>query len=72
METNMNFNLPLTFQQIAEIVRRLPKSEQRQLAMFLQKEVEKDHDFTQTHFATEAILSQDWLNPEEEKAWLHL
>jgi hypothetical protein len=72
MEAIINFNVPLTFQQVAEIVRQLPKSEQRQLATFLQKEVKKDKDFTQTHFASQAILSQDWLNPEEEKAWLHL
>lgn len=72
MEVIINFNVPLTFQQVTEIVKQLPKPEQRQLATFLQKEVKKDKDFAQTHFASQAILSQDWLNPEEEKAWLHL
>ena len=72
MEAIINFNVPLTFQQVAEIVKQLPKPEQRQLATFLQKEVQKDKDFTQTHLASQAILSQDWLNSEEEKAWLHL
>jgi hypothetical protein len=70
MEATLNFNLPLTFQQVAEMVRQMPKPEQLQLAKFLQKEVKKET--TQTHFASQAMLAQDWLNQEEEQAWQHL
>ncbi|MDZ7896703.1 MAG: hypothetical protein U5N85_01550 [Arcicella sp.] len=43
-----------------------------QLANLSKKEVEKETDIVQTHFASQAILVQDWLNLEEEKAWQHL
>lgn len=72
MEATLNFNLPMTFQQVAEIVRQLPKSEKIQLSNLLKKEVKKEKDTVQTHFASQAILAQDWLNSEEEKAWQHL
>ena len=73
MEAILNFNLPLSFQQIAEMVRQLPKPEKIQLAKLLQSEVEQtEKGSPQTHFASQAILGQDWLNQEEEKAWQHL
>ena len=72
MEATLNLNLPMTFQQVAEIVRQLPKSEKIQLSNLLKKEVKKEKDTVQTHFASQAILAQDWLNSEEEKAWQHL
>ena len=73
MEAKLNFNLPLSFQQIAEMVKQLPKPEKIQLAKLLKKEVKQsEKDMTQTHFASQAILAQDWLNQEEEKAWQHL
>ncbi len=70
MEAKLNFNLPLTFQQVAEIVRQLPKPEQLQLTKLLQKEVKKEA--VQTHFASQTVLAEDWLNQEEEQAWQHL
>ena len=73
MEATLNFNLPLSFQQVAEMVRQLPKPEKMQLAKLLQQEVKQsEKDSTQTHFASQAILAQDWLDQEEEKAWQHL
>ncbi|MEA5138016.1 hypothetical protein [Arcicella rigui] len=71
MEAILNFNIPLTFQQIAEIVKQLPKKEQADLVKILQKEV-MEKETIQTHFATESILAKEWLNPEEESAWQHL
>ncbi|MFN4145513.1 MAG: hypothetical protein ACK4GN_06795 [Runella sp.] len=70
METTQNLNLSLTFQQVTEILRHLPKSEQLQLVKFLQKEVNKEP--IQTHFASQSILAEEWLNQEEEQAWQHL
>ena len=73
MEVILNFNLPLSFQQIAEMVRQLPKPEKVQLAKLLQSEVKQSEKGSpQTHFASQVILAQDWLNQEEEKAWQHL
>lgn len=68
MEPTMNFNLPLTFEQVALIARQLPKTERRKLVELLQKE----KDLVQTHFASQDTLAVDWLNPEEDKAWQHL
>ena len=73
METILNFNLPLSFQQVTEMVRQLPTTEKLQLANILQKEVKQsEKDFIQTHFASQNILAKDWLNLEEDKAWQHL
>lgn len=73
MEAILNFNLPLSFQQVAEMVRQLPKSEKIQLAKLLQKEMKQlEKDVAQTHFASQAVLAQDWLNQEEEQAWQDL
>ncbi len=71
MEAILNFNIPLTFQQIAEIVKQLPKKEQATLVKILQKEV-KEKETIQTNFASESILAKEWLNPDEESAWQHL
>jgi hypothetical protein len=70
METQ-NFNIPLTFQQVAYIVKQLPSSEKIRLAEILEKEVKKD-DFLLTHIASQNVLSQDWLSHEEDQAWQHL
>jgi hypothetical protein len=73
MEVILNFNLPLSFQQVADMVRQLPKTEKIELAKILQKDIKNTkQDITQTHFASQAILAQDWLNQEEENAWQHL
>lgn len=66
-----NFNLPLTFQQVADIVKQLPKSEKKILVDLLNKD-ELDCDSTHTHLASQKILEQDWLNQEEDQAWQHL
>ncbi len=29
-------------------------------------------ELTETHFASQATLAKDWLNPEEDEAWQHL
>jgi hypothetical protein len=29
-------------------------------------------DRVETHFASESVLSKDWLTPEEDRAWAHL
>jgi ribosome recycling factor len=64
------YNLPLTFNQIALLVRQLPEEEQRQLVKILEKAAKKEK--IETHFASQDVLAQDWLNAEEEKAWQHL
>lgn len=69
MEAVMNFNLPLTFEQVAQIVKQLSKPEQQQIVALLQK---GEKESVQTYFASEAALAQDWLSPEEDEAWKHL
>lgn len=64
----MNFSLPLTFEQVAQIARQLPKPERKKLVELLKEE----KDSVQTHLASQAILAQDWLTPEEDRAWQHL
>lgn len=68
MKSTMIFNLPLTFEQVAQIARQLPKSERRRLVELLQTE----KDLVNTHLASQDTLAEDWLNPEEDKAWQHL
>lgn len=68
MASTMNFNLPLTFEQVAQIARQLPKPEREKLAEMLQQE----KDAVQTHLASQATLGQDWLTLEEDSAWQHL
>ncbi len=68
MTSTMNFNLPLTFEQVAQIARQLPKPERKKLVELLQEE----EDSVQTHFASQAVLGQEWLSSEEDKAWQHL
>jgi hypothetical protein len=73
METALNFNPPLTFLQVAEIVKQLPKPEKAKLAKLLQSEVkQKNKNVIETHFASQSVLAKDWLNPEEDLAWQHL
>ena len=73
MGAPLNFDLPLSFQQLAEIVRQLPLPQKIQLVKLLQTEVNpSEEDSTQTHFASQVALAKDWLNQEEENAWQHL
>lgn len=75
METKkVNINLPLTFNQIVNLVNQLPYKEKRQLSEFLQKETQQDteKEKIQTHFASEKVLAKDWLLPEEDEAWKDL
>ncbi len=73
MDTTLNFNVPLTFLQVTEIVKQLPNPEKAQLAKLLQREVkEKSNNNIETHFASQSVLAKDWLNPEEDLAWQDL
>jgi len=70
----VNVNLPLDFNQIVNLVNQLPYKEKLKLSEFLKKETRQDteKEKIQTHFASEKVLSRDWLLPEEDEAWKDL
>lgn len=71
---NLNINIPLNFNQVVDIVRQLPFKEKLKLSEVLQKETQlkMGSDTILTHFASEKVLSKDWLLPEENEAWKDL
>lgn len=76
MENNLKLYLPLSFEQVLELVRQLSTEEKQKLINLIQKDKE-DTPFlveepTLTHFASEKILAKDWLSPEEDEAWQDL
>ncbi len=72
--TDLKINLPLSFNQVVEIIKQLPYSEKLKLSEVLEKETrqKKERDTTLTHFASEKVLAKDWLLPEEDEAWKDL
>jgi len=71
---DLNIQLPLSFSQVVEIIKQLPYSEKRKLSALLEKETKQlqDSDQTLTHYASEKVLANDWLLPEEDEAWKDL
>ncbi len=72
---NLNINLPLNFNQIVDLVMQLPYNEKLKLSEVLKKETtkqKKKNDNILTHFASEKVLANDWLLPEEDEAWKDL
>ncbi len=67
-------NLPLSFNQLVNLVRQLPENEKIKLSELLLKEAKKDmeDDKTYTHNASENVLAEDWLLREEDEAWKNL
>lgn len=71
---NLNINLPLNFNQIINLVRQLPYKEKLKLSEVLKKETmqKTENDNILTYFASEKVLANDWLLPEEDEAWKDL
>ena len=67
-------NMPISYQQLYELVSQLPVMEKQKLFTSLLKEkIDKPGDnFIYTHFASEKSLAKDWLSSEEDKAWKDL
>ena len=75
METvNLNINLPLSFNQVINIIKQLPYNEKLRLSEVLKNETKQkpENDKVLTHFASEKVLARDWLLPEEDEAWIDL
>lgn len=73
MENNLKLYLPLSFEQVIELVRQLSAEEKQKLISLIQKErMSSVEEPTLTHFASEKILAKDWLSPEEDEAWQDL
>ncbi len=72
--SELNINLPLSFNQVIELVRQMPYLEKLRLVEMLKKETRQmpDTDKVVTHLASEKILANDWLLPEEDEAWKDL
>jgi hypothetical protein len=71
---NLNINLPLSFNQVVEIIKQLPYKEKLKLSEVLKKETKLNQgaDKVLTHLASEKVLAKDWLLPEEDEAWKDL
>jgi len=64
-------NIPLTYNQLIQLVKQLPSVEKQKLLISLIRESfnKPQDDSIFTHFASEKVLSKDWLSPEEDDAW---
>ena len=67
-------NIPISYQQLYQLVKQLPVIEKKKLFNTLLKEgLEKSgDDSVYTHFASEISLAKDWLTSEEDEAWKDL
>ena len=67
-------NIPISYNQLFQLVRKLPVVEKQRLLISLIKESfgSPGDDTTLTHFASEKSLAKDWLSPEEDEAWKDL
>ena len=63
-----------SYNQLFQLVRKLPVVEkQRLLTSLIKESFSKPGDDTiMTHFASEKALAKDWLSPEEDQAWKDL
>ena len=72
--TDFKINLPLSFEQVVDIIRQLSVKEKRKLTEILKKESNKYPENNQilTHISSEDVLSKDWLSDSEDEAWKNL
>lgn len=75
----VSINFSLNFNQVVDIIKKLPLNEKLKLSEVLEKETQQslkgsgaENDKISTHFASEKVLAKDWLLPEEDKAWKDL
>ena len=71
---NINIDLPLSFNQIVELIKQLPFKEKEKLRDLLNDDIDlsSEDDKIKTYFASENVLAKDWLLPEEDEAWKDL
>jgi len=65
-------SIKLEFSQLLEAICELSETEKQKLILFLNRPLDKNDKITQTHFASENVLSKDWLDEKEDKAWENL
>ena len=67
-------NIPISYQQLYQLVKQLPVIEKKKLFSSLLKEgLEKSgDDSVYTHFASEKSLAKDWNTSDEDEAWKDL
>jgi hypothetical protein len=67
-------NIPISYQQLYQLVKQLPVIEKKKLFNTLLKEGlgKPADDSVYTHFASEISLAKDWLTSEEDEAWKDL
>jgi len=72
--STISINLPLTFNQLVDIVKQLPYKEKLKLCEVLRKETMQNsvNEGIMTYVASEKVLSKDWLLPQEDEAWKDL
>jgi len=68
---NININLPLSFNQLIEMIKQLPLNKKLELKEVLTEEI-NDNDEIKTYSASETTLLKDWMLQEEEEAWKDL
>jgi hypothetical protein len=67
-------NIPISYDLLFQLVRKLSVAEKQKLLTSLIKESfsKTDDDTIFTHFASEKSLAKDWLSSEEDQAWKDL
>lgn len=67
-------NIPISYDQLFQLIRQLPVVEKQKLLTALIKEnfSKPEDDAIMTHFASEKALAKEWLSPEEDQAWKDL
>ena len=63
-------SVPVTTSQVIDLARQLPQEDKKRLLDVLSQDVESEK--VHTHWASEQVLSKDWLSDTEEQAWQHL
>lgn len=71
---HIKLNVPLSFNQVVDLVKQLPYKEKIRLTEVLKKETKQqpENDKILTHLASEKVLAKDWLSPIEDEAWKDL
>ncbi len=62
----------LTLSETKNIISQLNPEEKRQLFQWLQQEQEEQELSTFSFVTSHSVLEEEWLTPEEDKAWENL
>ncbi|MEZ4776726.1 MAG: hypothetical protein R3D00_26355 [Bacteroidia bacterium] len=70
MDSPLHLTIPLSFNQLFDLIKQLPVQDKKRLLSFLL--INSTEDAPLTHLAAESTLAKDWNKPEEDLAWENL